>query len=116
MITVLLVFLLFAVLQVAVLCYVRSVTASAAADGARYAANADVESAAGAGRAAQLIRQGLGTSMANQLPCQARTDRDAATGLAVAQVSCTGRIRSLLMPLGAFVSIDVTARSLKDGR
>jgi Flp pilus assembly protein TadG len=116
MITVLLVFLLFAVLQVAVLFYVRSVTASAAADGARYAANADVGTAAGAGRAGQLIRHGLGASMANQLPCMAETNRDAATGLAVAQVSCRGRIRSLLMPLGAFVSIDVTARSLKDGR
>ncbi len=114
MISVLLVLLLFAVLQVAVLFYVRSVTASAAADGARYAANADVEPADGASRASTLIRHGLGTRMANQLPCQGNASTDGPTGLATAQVSCRGKIRSLLLPIGAFVDIDITARSLMD--
>lgn len=115
MISVLLVLLLLAVLQVAALFYVRSVTASAAADGARYAANADVEPADGATRATTLIRHGLGATMANQLPCQGKASIDDATGLATAQVSCRGKIRSLLLPIGAFVGVDITARSLKDG-
>jgi Flp pilus assembly protein TadG len=114
MITVLLVLLLFAVLQVAALFYVRSVTAAAAADGARYAANADVDPAAGGPRASALIARGIGARMSDQLPCQGQTAPDPASGLIAAQVHCQGRIRSLLLPIGAFVRVDVTARSLKD--
>lgn len=114
MISVLLVLLLFAVLQVAALFYVRSVTAAAAADGARYAANADVDPAAGGPRASLLIARGIGTRMADQLPCQGRTVPDPDSELLAAQVHCRGRIRSLLLPIGAFVRVDVTARSLKD--
>jgi len=109
---VLLVFLLLAVLQVAALFYVRSVTSSAAADGARYAANADVDPSDGGIRARDLISHGLGRGMANQLPCTGETQRlDTVT---VAEVHCRGRIRSLLLPIGAFIRIDVSARSLKD--
>jgi Flp pilus assembly protein TadG len=60
MISILLVFLLFAVLQVAALFYVRSVAAAAASDGARYAANADIDPSAGGSRASAAIGQGLG--------------------------------------------------------
>ena len=42
MISVLLIFLLFAVLQVAILLYVRTIVAASAADGARYAASSNV--------------------------------------------------------------------------
>ena len=112
LISVLLIMLLFGVLQVAALFYVRSVTASAAADGARYAANSDVEPSAGGQRAHELIGRGLGHRLADHLPCTGQTARDGQ--VQVAQVHCTGRIRSLLLPIGAFVKVDVTARSLKD--
>ncbi len=114
MITVLLVFLLFAVLQVAALFYVRSVTAAAAADGARFAANANVDPAAGGPRASALIAHGAGGRLSAQLPCTGSAVPDPASGLVVAEVHCQGRIRSLLLPIGAFVQVDVTARSLKD--
>lgn len=112
LISVLLIFLLFGVLQVAALFYVRSVTAAAAADGARYAANADVDAPAGGRRAHDLIGRGLGRGLAADLPCSGRDGRDGR--LRVAEVRCTGRIRSLLLPIGAFVTVDVSARSLED--
>jgi Flp pilus assembly protein TadG len=114
MITVLLVFLLFAVLQVAALFYVRSVTSAAAADGARFAANANVEPAAGGPRASALVAHGLGGRLAGQLPCVGQAMPDPGSGLVTAEVHCQGRIRSLLLPIGAFVRVDVTGRSLKD--
>lgn len=113
LISVLLVLLLFGVLQVAALYYVRSVTSAAAADGARYAANADVQPGEGGAKATSLISRGLGRGMAAHLGCSGQAERQG--GLPVAAVRCQGRIRSLLLPIGAFVRVDVTARSLKDG-
>ena len=112
--SVLLVFLLFGVLQVAALLYIRSVVGSAASDGARYGANSGVDAVAGAERASTLIGQGLSNSMARQLPCVGSQQQDAATGLAIAQVTCTGKVTSLLLPLGALMTIDISSRSLKE--
>jgi len=112
--TVLLLMLLFAVLQVAALYYVRSVAGASAADGARYAANADVGPADGARRASEQLSHGLGPAMASRLPCTGELVPDPASGLHIARVHCQGRIRSLLLPLGAFVQIRVTGQSLKD--
>jgi Flp pilus assembly protein TadG len=114
MVSVLLVFLLFAVLQVAAVFYVKSVVAAGASDGARYAANADVDAAAGAPRASRTIGQALGAGMARRVPCSGREVIDDASSLATAQVTCRGRIRSVFVPLGVFVTIDVTAQSLKE--
>ena len=114
MITVLLVFLLFAVLQVAALFYVRSVTAAAAADGARFAANADVDPAAGGPRASALIAHGSAAGCRPNCLAPAARCPIPGLGLVTAEVHCQGRIRSLLLPIGAFVQVDVTARSLKD--
>ena len=116
MITVLLVMLLFAVVQVAALFYVRSVAAAAASDGARYAADADVGPAAGGPRASSLIQRGLSGGMARQLPCVGAELADPATGLATDRVDCTGRIRSVFLPIGAFVTVHVSGQSLEDGR
>jgi len=114
LISVLLLMLLFAVLQVAALFYVRSVASAAAADGARYAANADVPPDEGARRANELIGHGLGPAMSARLPCTGQLVPDPASNLQIAQVHCQGRIRSLLLPLGAFVRVQVTGQSLKD--
>lgn len=114
MISVLLVFLLFAVLQVAAVFYVRSVVAAAAADGARYAANASVDPAAGGPRASALIGRGLGTGMARRVQCAGGQLVDQVSGLVTAEVRCQGRIRSVFVPIGALVDIDVSGQSLKD--
>lgn len=111
----LLVFLLFAVLQIAALFYVRSIVAASAADGARYAANANVGPAEGAARATAQIRNGLNSQIADDVPCTGSITTDPASGLRLSSVRCTGSIRSLLLPIAALVGIDVQSRSLEEG-
>jgi Flp pilus assembly protein TadG len=112
--SVLLVMLLFAVLQVATLFYVRSVAASAAADGARYAANAGVSAQAGGERATTLLSQALGARMARRLPCSGALVAEAGSGLTTAEVRCRGTIKSAFVPIGSLVTVDVSGQSLKD--
>jgi Flp pilus assembly protein TadG len=114
LISVLLVFLLFAVLQVAVYFYARNIVAASAADAARYAANAGVDARAGGPRAVELIRDGLGSGAAEQFSCRGSTTNDAASGLALATVHCSGRLTFTFLPLGVPLRIDVTSSSLKE--
>ena len=72
MISALLVFLLFGVLQVAAVLYVRSVVAASAADGARYAAAAGIGAGAGGARADQLMAQAVSGSLSSDIPCTGR--------------------------------------------
>ena len=81
MISVLLVFLLFSVLQVAVFCYVRNIVAASAADGARFAAAAGVDYARGGFRASDLVGKGLTEGVARNVPCVGRPGADPASGL-----------------------------------
>ncbi len=115
MIAVLLMFLFFAVLQVAVFFYVRNLVAAAAADGSRYAAAQDVPPGAGGAYADQAIGRRLSADAAASLPCAGVATNDPASGLALASVHCTGRIKSFFFPLGSLLTIDVTSRSLKEG-
>jgi Flp pilus assembly protein TadG len=114
MISALLVFLLFGVLQVAAVLYVRSVVAASAADGARYAAAAGVGPAAGGARANQLMSQALSGSLSAGIPCTGTDNVDPASGLNVVSVVCTGHIRSIFVPAGVFVDIHVRSRSLDE--
>jgi len=115
MVSVLLIALLLGVLQVAALFYVRSVIAASAADGARWAANADVGPQQGAARATELITDALSPAIADDVPCEGTTETDDATGLPLIVVRCTGQIRSLLLPIGVLIDIDVRSRSLREG-
>lgn len=114
MVSVLLLFLFFAVVQVAVLFYVRNIVAASAADGARYAASSDVTPGAGASRATAEISRGLTGGVARDLPCTATIGTDAPTGLQTTVVRCQGSIGSIFLPLATLVHIDVTARSLTE--
>jgi Flp pilus assembly protein TadG len=114
MVSVLLLFLFFAILQVAVVFYVRNIVAASAADAARYAASSNVAPAAGGPRATSEISHSLTASVARDVPCTGSSGVDAATGLQTTVVHCQGSISSIFLPLAAFVHIDVTARSLAE--
>jgi Flp pilus assembly protein TadG len=114
MIAVLLMFLLFAVLQVAVYFYIRNIVTASATRGARYAANAGIAYPQGGTHARALIGQGLSPSVARAVPCAGSAGTDAATGLPLAVVRCKGHVTSIFLPIGRFVTIEVTSRALKE--
>jgi Flp pilus assembly protein TadG len=114
LLAILLVMLLFAVLQVAVYFYARNVVAASAADGARYAASAGVDPSAGGVRAAQLVGAGLDRGDAASISCVGKPGRDAASGLDVERVRCTGQVRVLFSPLPFPLRIDVSSSVLKE--
>ncbi len=114
--SVLLLFLLFGVLQVAVYFYARNVAASSAADAARYASAEGVASGAGAARAQGLIRSGLDDADAKGIHCTSRAGRDRESGLPVVTVHCTGRLRLLFSPLRLPLTVDVTSSVLREGK
>lgn len=115
MIAVLLMFLLFAVLQVAVYFYIRNIVQASAAAGARFAANQGIGYGEGAARAMTLVRAGSSASIARSVPCQGSGDTDV-SGLPLAVVHCGGHVKSIFLPLGRVLKIDVTARVLKEGQ
>lgn len=115
LIAALLVFLLFAVVQVALYFYIRNIVASSATDGARYAANVGVDPQAGAARASTLVRQGLSAGVARDVPCVGSSGVDGATGLSLSVVRCVGKVKSAFLPIGALITVDVKSRSLNEG-
>ena len=114
MISVLLIFLLFAVLQVAVLFYVRNIVAASAADGAHYAATSNQPVEAGGERATSRIDASLTGASAHGIRCVGTASVDQPSGLPTTVVHCEGRIKSIFLPFGAFVHITVTARALTE--
>jgi Flp pilus assembly protein TadG len=114
LVSVLLVFLLFAILQVAVLFYARNIVAASAADGARYAASSNQDASLGGRRASAEIGGALTNGVAHDVPCVGSADVDGASGLPTTVVRCTGQIRSIFLPFGAFVHLDATARALTE--
>lgn len=114
LVTMLLVLLLFGVIQVAAVFYVRSVIAAAASDGARYGANAGVEPGAGGLRATQLIARGLSAGASRGFQCVEQEQVDAATGTAVEAVRCQGRMRSVFLPVAGLFEVGATGKSLRE--
>ena len=116
MISVLLLFLFFAVLQVALVFYVRNIVEASAADGALYAASSGVAAEDGGTRASTEIGKSLSSTVARSVPCVGSLGTDAASGLPTTMVRCQGNIKSAFLPLGSLVRIDVTSRSLTEAR
>jgi Flp pilus assembly protein TadG len=114
MMSVLLLFLLLGVLQVAVYFYARNVVASSAADAARYAASVGVPGDAGAARARELIGDGLDAADARDITCTSLIGRDARSGLPTVRVTCRGRVRLLFSPLRLPLTVDVSSTVLKE--
>jgi Flp pilus assembly protein TadG len=114
MISTLLVFLLLAVLQVAVYFYARTVVASSVAEAARYAAVGQVDPRAGEARARRLIADGLDAADARAIACTSMHGRDTRSGLAITTVRCRGRIRLLFLPIGMPLFVDARSSVLTE--
>jgi Flp pilus assembly protein TadG len=114
LVSVVLVFLLFAVLQVAVYAYIRHVVIADAANAARYAAASGVSVEAAIPRANALISSHLGAAAAHDLKCVASQTVDGASGLMLVSVQCHGPIRSLFLPVGTFLNLDISTSALKE--
>jgi hypothetical protein len=114
LVSVLLVMLLLAVVQVAVYLHIRAVATASAAEGARYAANADVPTGAGGLRAEGVLGRGIGAGVAQRLRCTA-SDQAGAGGSTLVAVRCAGALPVFFAPLGGLLPIDVTGRALEEG-
>ncbi len=89
--------------------YSRNLLTSAAADTARYIANADIDPAAASGRVAELLQGSVAGSTSASLACGSSTD-----GLLV-QVTCSMRTPGIVGLLdGVLPDIHVTGHSVKE--
>ncbi len=111
--SVLVVVLLLAVLQVAVYVHLRNVVTAGAQEGARYGANADVPTSEAAGRTLAVVARATSTGTAEGLVCTAAEDVDP-TGLVLVSVRCTGAVPTLLAGLGDLLPLDVTGRAVEE--
>lgn len=114
LVSVLIVVLLLAVLQVAVYVHVRNVVTASAQEGARYAANADVPVGDGGGRTAEIVAAATSERTASGLTCTSAEEVDG-TGLTLVVVRCTGAVPTLLSGLGDLLPLDVTGRAVREG-
>ena len=114
MVSILIVTLLLAVLQVAVYVHVRNVVTASAQEGARYAANADVDSAIGAARTVEVVARATSVQTAQGLACTSGEEVDG-SGLTLVVVRCSGSVPALLASLGNLLPLEVTGRAVKEG-
>ncbi len=114
LVSIVLIALLLGVAQVGLYLHVRNIVAASAAEGARYAANADVANpAAGAPVAKNIIADSLSAKVANGMRCTGRYQRGRA-GITLVAVRCTGDVPLIFSWLGSLPVLDVTARSVKE--
>ena len=113
LVSLLIVALLLAVLQVAVYVHVRNVVTASAQEGARFAANADVDSAAGAVRTVAVVARATSVRTAQGLACASGEERDG-SGVTLVVVRCSGAVPSLLAALGDVLPLEVTGRAMKE--
>ena len=114
LVSVLILTLLLAVLQVAVYAHLRNVVVASAQEGARYAANADVDSSTGAARTVQIVGRATSVRTAQGLACTSGEEPDP-SGLTLVVVRCTGSVPSLLAALGDLLPVSATGRAIKEG-
>jgi len=110
-----LLFLLLAVLQVATYLHLRNVVVASAAEGARYGANADRPSVQGGPFAEQVLSRGVSERTADGIRCTAAEEAGAA-GTVLVAVRCRGSVPTLLSVVGDRLPVRATARALKEGR
>jgi Flp pilus assembly protein TadG len=114
LVSVLILGLLLAVLQVAVYVHVRNVVTASAQEGARYAANADVPSDSGASRTVETVARATSRQTAAGLACTSGEEVEGGSGLTLVVVRCDGAVPSLVPALGNLLPLTVTGRSVKE--
>ena len=114
LVSVLLVSLFLLVFQVGVVLHVRNVLVASAAEGARYAANADRTPEEGADRAKQVIADALGQQVAAAMTCTPVIGEEL-DGQVVVDVQCTGPVPIVFLPTGAF-SLTVHGHAIEESR
>jgi Flp pilus assembly protein TadG len=110
-----LLFLLLVVLQVAVYLHVRNVVVASAAEGARYGANGDRDSADGGPYAEQVLGHGLAPRAAAGIRCAA-DEEPGEGGTVLVAVRCRGVVPTLVSAAGRALPVNATARAIKEGR
>jgi Flp pilus assembly protein TadG len=113
LVSVLVLTLLLAVLQVAVYVHLRNVVTASAQEGARFAANADVDSRVGAARTVEIVARATSSRTAAGLSCSSGDEADP-SGLTVVVVRCSGAVPPLLASLGQLLPLTATGRALKE--
>jgi Flp pilus assembly protein TadG len=113
LVSVLIVTVLLAVLQVAVYVHVRNVVTASAQEGARFAANADVDSGVGAARTLEVVGRATSVRTVRGLTCTSTVDVDT-SGLTLVVVRCAGSVPSLLAGLGNLLPLEVAGRAVKE--
>ncbi|HVX42968.1 MAG TPA: TadE/TadG family type IV pilus assembly protein [Mycobacteriales bacterium] len=114
LVSILLLALLFAVVQVAFYLHIRNVVAASAAEGARYAANADRSAVDGGPMTHQIIADSLSERVADGMACSGRYE-PGESGTVLVAVRCTGDVPLVFSWLGGLPVLNVTARALKEG-
>lgn len=114
LVAVLLLMLLLGIVQVAIYLHVRNVTAASAAEGARYAANADADPGEGAERAGDILARAVGSATAARLRCTGEVE-EGAGGVQLSAVRCTGALPVFFAPFGNVLPLDVTGHAVEEG-
>lgn len=113
LVSLLVVALLLAVLQVAVYVHVRNVVVASAQEGARYAANADVPAEVGAARTVEVVARATSARTAAGLVCTSVNEVET-SGLTVVVVRCSGAVPSLISALGDLLPLEATGRAVEE--
>jgi TadE-like protein len=114
LVAVLLLMLLLGIAQVAIYLHVRNVTAASAAEGARYAANADADPGQGAERAGDILGRAVGPDTAARLRCTGDLE-EGDGGVQLSAVRCAGALPVFFAPFGDVLPLDVTGHAVEEG-
>jgi Flp pilus assembly protein TadG len=100
------------VAQLALVLHTRNVLSADAAEGARHAASLGHSEASGGSYAGELVRRSA-PGAARTISCNGRRETGGG-GVPLAAVTCAGRLRLVLVPLGPSREVSVTGRAVKE--
>jgi Flp pilus assembly protein TadG len=114
LVSILLVFLFLAIMQVGLVLHARNVMVSAAQEGARFAANADRTADDGVARTEQALRGSLGSDLVARTAVTPLRPRSTPSGARVVGIQVSGPLPFLFVPVGP-LRITVQGHALDEG-